>query len=109
MNRPRLTAVANEVAVGTAIDPMTILSILMSLLPLLQTCAGGPDAAAGWLRGDDLPFWVFKRARVRWRERLVWRKVMEHTDARLVADRVVERLKRATPLEMIQVYGEAGK
>lgn len=106
MNRPRLEAVSYELAAGAAIDPLTIMTFLAALLPLLQSCAGGPDTAAGWLRGDDIR--AFKRLRVRWRERLVRREIHRRTDNRLIADRIVEKLKRATLLDMTLIYREAG-
>ena len=103
--RPMMERAASEAAEGVeGIDPLTILTALEFLLPLLRVCAGAD--VAGWLRGDGALLsraWAARR-----REAMVRRRLAGRDIRGLPADRLVERLRRATPLEMAVAYREAG-
>jgi hypothetical protein len=107
MARPLMEATAREAVGQTGLDPLTILAALELLIPLFRACAGGPETAAGWLRGEDILIPLGKRARVRWREGRVRQELGRKVKDPLVVGRLVERLRRATPLEMVALYHEA--
>lgn len=112
MNRPTVARFAQTVGAKThGIDPVTITSLIMALLPLLQACKKDPESAAGFLRGDDIAVPVGKAVRVRFREWQVRREIDRlyegpRSSSLDVADAVVSELKTINGPTMKALYQE---